>query len=781
MRNPKAEKILLGTIKACLYLIMFTPLLFSASFFFPMIFLKAYYARLIIEIVIVAYIPLAVMSPRFRPRANIVSWLVLAFAVWVFVTAIAGVDFNFSFWGNYERMDGIFSWLHYWLLFLIAASVIKTQREWYSVFSASIVAAVLVSIYGFLQRAGWQKLGPIPFYESGLGRITATIGNPGFVAAYLLFNITFAIKIIVDKTLHYGWRLAAVPPLAALFLAYIFSGIRGAFVGLLVGIFVFFVVYLIWDANNKIRKIIIPIFAVLVIVLGLMFAFNDSKYIGGNQYFGRLFNLSLSDSTAQTRLVSWRGTLQGIVKENFWLGVGPQKFDVIFNKYFDPKFYQLVGDETWWDRAHNMFLEVFGTMGIFGVLIYLNVGVALIYLLIKIGRADRRRRLEAILIIAMLLTYFVQNLFIFDSIPVYIMLALLMAYIVSHYLVVMSGFDKQEVGRFWGKIITIIKKPFYRIKSEYWSMALIIVFILMTPVAYAGNIRLWKHNRTILQALSPSNISLQRRLDIYREIFEMSDFDRREVAIRLGQFLGQVAAYQPLEIEEAKNSFGFSLSELEKSRVANPKDVRLLLTYGNAANVYGNLLIQAGSSEMAASTLKTAETVLLQAASLGRSRQQVFHSLANTYLIQGKSDKAIQLLQETIKLNPETGTTYWVLALAYLQVNDADKAIEQALQAVNHGYNFRGENEVNSIANILLARKDYDTLLILYRRAAEVITTASTQGRLAALLAQMGKKEEAIAAALEVVKRDNNYAAQAQEFIDLVRSGRDHDFINSLQ
>jgi len=774
MHINRVEKILYTVVKTALYATLIAPLLITSMFFFPAIFTKVVYVRLLVEIALLAYIPLAVIAPQYRPRKNIVSLFVVLFILIVIITSVTGVNFQFSMWGNYERTDGIFSWAHYWLMFFIAASVFKTKKEWQKLFTASIVAALLASGYGFLQRAGSDRV-----YESGVGRITGTLGNPGFLAAYLLFNITFAIHVVIDGARSVWWRVAVALALPVLFVAEVLTGIRGAFVGLLASVGFFFLGYVIWIADARLKKITVPLFAIFFVLIGTLFVFRNSRFVSGNDVISRFFDIRLNDETTQTRLISWHGALRGI-QEHFWLGVGPQKFDVIFNKYFDPRFYTLVGQETWWDRAHNMFLEVFTTMGIFGIIAYMGVGFGLFLLLWRIGKRERKYRLEALLIASFFVAYFIQNLFVFDSVSTYILLALLMGYVVSRYFEVMERSEESLFGRFGERVSAIAHLFGRRVASHYWPIALLLSLFFVAPVAYAYNFKIIEHNVAFLDALRPSRVTFTQRLDQFRKVFAISDYDSREVAIKLAQYIGQYGLSNQMTVGELEASFNFAASEMEKAIQENPEDVRLLLSYGNMMNVYGELLKNTDMG-LARPVLKKAENALLEAASLGRARQQVFFSLANTLLIQGRSEDAVALLEDTIRLNDETPSTYWIASLAYIQTGDKDHAVSSALGAIERAYHFTQEQEVSPIARILIEKKDYDNLLIIYRHLAKDIQTGSAQAKLAALLAQMGKRDEAIKAAQEVINRDGSLREQAESFIKIVESGVQTNFIDLEQ
>ncbi|PIP67042.1 MAG: hypothetical protein COW93_02350 [Parcubacteria group bacterium CG22_combo_CG10-13_8_21_14_all_41_9] len=775
MNNQHIERIFIWIIKACFCLMMFAPLLLCANYFFPAIFPKAIYIRILIEISLAAYIPLAVLSPQFRPKYNLIYASITIFAVIVLFTSIIGENFSYSFWGNYERMDGVFSWMHYWAAIVVASSVIKEKKQWLALLSFSVFAAVLMSLYGFLQRAGIDHFGPWAIYETNLGRITGTIGNPAFLAVYLLFNIVFALLIAIESTIKRWWRFAVCIAIIPVFMAYIMSGVRGAFIGFVAGVIVFFLGNLFWNKNKKIKRFVSQGFFGFVAVLAILYGL-----IGHNQWvtdnFRRFFNMPFSDSTVQTRLISWRGALIGF-KENFLFGVGPQKFDIVFNEHFDPNFYILVGDETWWDRAHNMVLEVATTMGIFGLLSYLGVGLALIYSLYQIGKINSERRVEVLILFAFLIGYFIQNLFVFDTISSYIMLVVLVAYISAQTIEEQAGF--YAIKRIFRGILSQFREILPSISPKSWYIAGLAGLVVLVPVSYVGNIKLIAHNKLLLMNLAYANVQpYSKTMNSYKEIFELSNFDNREVGIKISQYMGQRALSGELTLNEVQSGYLFVIDALDQVVEQNPKDVRLLVSYGNTLNVYGEILRQ-NNQKSSLQILRKAESILREAASLGKARQQVFHSLANTYLIMGDKEKGINTLVQTAKLLPDTPKTYWLLAFAYIQDGQNELGIKAADNALKNNYRFSSEKEAQPVASVLAEIGDYERLLILYEQVAKNINTGTSQAKVAATLAQMGRKEEAIEAARKVVELDPNLKDQVDEFILQVESGEKTDFLGN--
>ncbi|MDZ4221716.1 MAG: O-antigen ligase family protein, partial [Patescibacteria group bacterium] len=632
----------------------------------------------------------------------------------------------------------------------------------------------LISGYGFLQRAGVSSFGPITIYETNLGRITGTIANPAFLAVYLLFNVLFALLIAIDRSIPLWRRAAAGASGVLIFTAYTMTGVRGAFVGLIASGIVFFAGSLVWETSARLKRAAGRGFLAFVALLAALYAM-----VGHNEWvtrnFGRLFRIDLADSTIQTRLISWRGGLSGFW-DNFWFGVGPQKFDIVFNQHFDPRFYSLVGDETWWDRAHNMTIEVAVTMGIFGLLAYLGVGAVLAYSIFRMGAGRPERRTEALIIISFLVGYFIQNLFVFDTVSSYVVLSVLVGYIVST--TAQEGDAGGALKRWLSGSLIQLREFLPHVPPRYWWAGGLAGLGLMAPIAYAGNIALLGHNKLFLKNLAYANIQpFSQTISNYKTIFEISNFDSREVVMKLAQFLSRRAFSGEMTLSELRSGYSLLLTAGDRVVEQNPKDVRLLLTYANSLNVYGEVL-RAEDPEAAVRMLRKSEQLLTEAATLGPSRLQVFHSLANTYLVMGEVEKGIATLEEAVAIQPTHATTHWLLAFAYVQNRQIEPGIAAADAALDNNYQFKSEAAAGPVANVLAELGDWERLLRLYRAVARDTQSGAAQAKVAATLAHMGRTEEAIAAAREAGRIDPSLKNQVEEFVRAVQSGEQVDFFN---
>src|SRR3990167_7882880 len=179
------ENTLRWTVLASIFLLTLIPFFIAQSLFFPFITGKNFAFRILIEVATAGWLALALLYPSYRPRR---SWILAAFALFVLVVALADAlgAYPFkSFWSNFERMDGWVTLAHLFVYFVVAASILNTEKLWRNFWHVSLGVSVLVALYGLLQLAGIASLNP---GFSSAARIDATFGNPIYLAVYMLFH-----------------------------------------------------------------------------------------------------------------------------------------------------------------------------------------------------------------------------------------------------------------------------------------------------------------------------------------------------------------------------------------------------------------------------------------------------------------------------------------------------------------------------------------------------------------------------------------------------------------
>ncbi|MDD2680808.1 MAG: O-antigen ligase family protein [Patescibacteria group bacterium] len=390
-------------------------LVFS-NLLFPYISSKQLSFNILIEALLPFWLLLIWKYPAFRPQRSPITWGLLAYLLIILVSSFTGIDFNLSFWGDIERLLGFFHIFHFFILYLYIITVFRNKTDWYWLLSASVLVASVEAII----IARGQDIG--------------TIGNTAYVSGYLIFNLFFAVLLLLGTAWQKQWPyyIAIILMLIAFFRA----DTSGAIIGL--GISLLFLLFLlgIFAARRLWRRSSLIVFVAALLIVGALFSQYNQPWFKNNAF---LHDLSSNKATFQTRLISWRGA-QADFHLHPWLGNGFGNYAMIFDRQFDPKFFDYSTSDTYFDRAHNNLIDIASTTGIIGLLAYLSIFVAAAFVwrrkimsegkIIKSGPDGLRMR-ELLVLAALLLAYFIQNLAVFDSLVTYIPLMLTLGYLVS--------------------------------------------------------------------------------------------------------------------------------------------------------------------------------------------------------------------------------------------------------------------------------------------------------------------------------------------------------------
>ncbi len=227
---PK-EKTLKNTILVGIFLLPFVGLITSSSFFFPYITAKNIAFRLIVLLMVIGFSYLAYKWKENRPKFGNIAWSLTIFIAILFFADLFGQAPHKSFFSNFERMEGFFTLLLLFCYFIIFISLVKSEKLWERLLITSLASSVIMAIYGLVQQS------------NGIGRLDAQLGNSTYLGAFMLFNIFFAL-ILIMRTLYKNllhkttkWFVVGGYSLILLLDLYIFyyTGTRGALLGLFAG------------------------------------------------------------------------------------------------------------------------------------------------------------------------------------------------------------------------------------------------------------------------------------------------------------------------------------------------------------------------------------------------------------------------------------------------------------------------------------------------------------------------------------------------------------------
>ena len=434
-------------IKLSLVSLALTPLVITPGLF-PYIFGKVSFIRLVIAIVSLLVLVGIIKDkgfPHLRPRrlANPITYTLVFFFLAVLISTPLAVNPYRAFWGDVERSEGFLIYV-YALLFFIGTLVFFERKDWLLFLKFHLLVGGLV---GADAAVDWLV---------GDARPDGSfLGNPVFVAIYALFTIFFALTVCVLEKKRV-WRFWGTG-IAVLSTVVIFATKTR---GVIVGLMAFLVAALLYLASSRARGIRVNLFGkpvavrrlaaaalLLVIVLSVTFVFTRQspawKRVPG---LDRLARVSATDATTQTRLLNLSTSLKavnpasvGIIRALF--GWGLEGYITAHNQFYNPSIQKY--EYVWFDRAHNKLLDVLVMNGALGLLAYLLLWGAVFR--VALGKRVPARgstedtvqpneRLWISLIVGCTaIAYFVQSLFVFDNIAIYIPLFSFLGFVAHYY------------------------------------------------------------------------------------------------------------------------------------------------------------------------------------------------------------------------------------------------------------------------------------------------------------------------------------------------------------
>ena len=729
-------KISFISLKAVLYALLLTPLWVWSIFLFPFITTKILYFRLLVEIALVLYIILAIQHPQIRPRWN---WLTRA--VWIYVgvillTGIFGVDFSASFFGSIERGEGIITILHFAIYFTILTGIFRTREEWYKYLFFAVNVTVAVGLYGLAQLFNFPYV-----IHAGATRISGTIGNASFFAAFMLFGAMLALYLQNEAvTSAQKWYLRSI--FAFEFIILFLTQTRGAVIAAATAFLIYFAFNIFKSRDARVKIVSSSLLFLLIAGGVLIYANRTSEWVRKNHTVYRLATISASDITTQSRLDTWKASWEG-AKERIVSGYGYENYNIAFNKYFPARIFKDQGSQIWFDRAHNIFFDVLVTSGAIGLLTYAGMFIAAFWILRRLFRkksAEYSWR-QPLVLAALLMAYVIQNLFVFDTQATYLMIFLVFGLIVS--------LEKRHLA-------AVSEKPVVSYPPGFFlPFALAALFF---ATAYFINIEPAFANIAATDGIKAAKLKQYRDV---KKLFEKSlsygTYMDIEIRQRLVDYSNEAMGSGELTPEEQKQLQDFVLAELRKSLKESPRDVKNYLYVMNVLNR------TASNSGVIQEIYRLGD----KAMELSPTRPQIYTELGQAAFNEKNTDKGLEYFRKAVELNPEPKESHFNYLLAAIIAKREDiKTSEMAILRDQLKYVFTTSDYLAFVRAYVQAGDKQKAIEAL--RQAVVLSPENTEIyiRLAALYGEMCDLENAKKTIDKLVEIDQSFALQGKQFID---------------
>ena len=199
----------------------------------------------------------------FSPKRQESIWRV-PFVLPVFLLVVAyltstlfSVTPSVSLAGSYQRLQGTYTTLSYIVIFALLAATMRRREQASRLVTFIIITSIPVAFYGLLQHF---SLDPLPWGGDVTERVAGHMGNAIFIGAYLIMAVPLTLARIIaafnnilnDEELSSADVLRAsiyIFALAIQLITIYWSGSRGPWLGLFVGLFAFVLIILVAVRN----------------------------------------------------------------------------------------------------------------------------------------------------------------------------------------------------------------------------------------------------------------------------------------------------------------------------------------------------------------------------------------------------------------------------------------------------------------------------------------------------------------------------------------------------
>lgn len=336
----------------------------------------------------------------FRWAQNALTYPILAILASTIISTVFAVNPYLSFAGVYKRYGGLLSTMVYMVLFFAVVEFVNRDRIKMFV-NVIVLTACVASVYGILQCFGLDPYNWTNTFGFGT-RSASTFGHPSFFGTYLIMALPLVLYGILQGN---RWMY---PVAGLLMYAMFLSKTRSAFVGMIVALIYFFVLY-----RHRISYKVVGL--VLVVIIGLSFVMPHSPV----KRFGYDLKNWKPSGTIGYRLRIGMTTLD-IIRDYPTFGVGMDCLGTRYATYYETRYKEICKGNN--NRAHNAVLSILVEQGVVGLLAWLYIIV--IYFRKVLANSDD------LLVVALssgVVAYIAQNMFSFGGVGVTPLFWMLMA------------------------------------------------------------------------------------------------------------------------------------------------------------------------------------------------------------------------------------------------------------------------------------------------------------------------------------------------------------------
>lgn len=626
-----------------------------------------------LTILIVAFWIMRMVSERkFIFRRTILDIPLVVFLGSQLISTLISIDPQTSWFGYYSRFNGgLLSTLSYLLLYWAFVSNIE-KGDAKKLINITLGSAVIVSIYGVLERLGIDK---DIWQQAVQQRVFSTLGQPNWLAAWLTALLPITWVLVIKREEGKITFSSTVPYLLSLlfFTVLLFTGSRSGIVGFAIAEIIFWGIIFLKTRFKYLKKFFISnvLLAVTALVFGTQFTPSIFKIIEGSQNSQPVTSAQTGATALETggtesgtiRKIVWQGAIQ-VWKHYPIFGTGVETFAYSYYLY-RPAAHNLT---TEWDfiynKAHNEYLNFLANAGIIGIITYLTMVGFSIYLMVKNSHfkssdQDYPSPMSTALVSGYI-SILVTNFFGFSVVPIQLLFFLYPAFSVI--------FATEDIMKKEQKINLTPNQ-----KVLNWVVISVAAYLLFAVSRY------WYVDYLYAKGINYNKVG------------------RQDLAL---QYLNQATKLEPnqsiyyAELAKSYTNLALSYNQAKESTVASQltelaidnsiKAVNLSPANLNLKRVEFGIFVML--SVIDPNYFLNARDILIAAAMQAPTDAKIGYNLGLIYSRIGQNDLALQTLKETVELKPnykDARLAYAILLIDAKENSEARAQLEYILTKID--------------------------------------------------------------------------------------------------
>jgi putative inorganic carbon (HCO3(-)) transporter len=657
--------------------------IYALVFFVPLVFCRLLYdcfelpKMVLVQSIIVMLLLVNLIKMRIEKIKVKIFYPVVFFLFVCFISTIQSISPSVSIFGVHRLYDGLVLTLTFIIFYFIFISNIKFESQINNLFLCIILSATLVSIYGILQKLGYEF-----FFEnfnfSGKERNYSFLGNPLFLGSYLSMVIPLSIlSILIFKSSFL--KLLLTFSTVIIYTSLIFTYSRGAYLGFLIS--VIFAILIILKNNLLVLDSKKYLLLLLLFCIPITIFVSKQKITAGNRKVNLLertiSTFDTKENAAAARLFIWDGALK-IIRDYPLFGTGLDTFGIIYPKYQSPSHIKVEQVLATARKAHNKILQIGTTTGLFGIFSFIWLFISGIMMILNRLKDNPYQKIK-IAILCGLISYIVQSQFSIETITT----GLLFWVYLGIGGITITSHDLQKEKR--QDILKKKKNKNIKVRSKLNLLLFLIViiiilfYIILIPREIIADFY-YREGREKLRGknaiyLFEKSVKLNPFIGEYWETlgdvyYEKKMWKKAKYAYLKSVKLNSTnlnALFNLGVIYENLQNYDKALkkyeSALEISKKINPNDFELYFRLGNLYSYKKNY----------DEAIRMYEKVI----EIKPDIYQAYLNLGNIYLLKGNIDGAINQWQSAISVKNDLREAHWNLAIVYENTNRLDKALEE--------------------------------------------------------------------------------------------------------